>query len=154
MIKLIAITDSEFGISKDGGIPWSFHEDRRFFKEQTIGGTIIMGRRTYESLGCRALPSRRNCIISRTLRNSTDSNVEIFESLEYALDKYNDAWIIGGAEIYNYALKNRYAERALITVVHKRYNADQFLAKEYLPTLCNVLRSTGAYDIREFILKV
>lgn len=151
MIKLIAITDSEFGISKNGGIPWSFSEDRRFFKQQTIASTIIMGRRTYESLGCKVLASRKNCIISTTLKHY-DTDIEVFSSLEAAIEKYNDAWIIGGTEIYNYALSNGYVDHALLTMVHKRYNADKFLMKEHLPDHYNILHSADTYDIREYIL--
>lgn len=150
MIKLIAITDSEFGISKNGGIPWSFSEDRHFFKQQTIGGVIIMGRLTYESLSCKALPLRRNCVISTNLKNH-DTDIEVFSSLETAIEKYNDAWIIGGAEIYNYALSNGYVDYALLTIVHKRYNADKFLMREYLPDHYNILHSTDTYCIREYI---
>lgn len=110
-----------------------------------------MGRLTYESLGCKALPLRQCCVISTTLKNH-GVDIEVFSSLKTAINKYNDAWIIGGAEIYNYALSNGYVDYALLTIVHKRYNADKFLMKEYLPARYNILHSAETYDIREYIL--
>lgn len=85
-------------IGLDGKIPWHYSEDLRRFKLRTLKSTIIMGRLTWESIGCRELPDRRNIVISRSKVNG----VEHFEDIKEAVKKYEteDIWIIGGGQIY------------------------------------------------------
>ncbi len=90
-------------IGLDGKIPWHYSEDLQRFKQRTLDSAILMGRRTWESIHCRALPQRRNIVISR---NRVD-NVEHYDSIEKALDaciKW-DTWIIGGGQIYREGLR-------------------------------------------------
>lgn len=87
-----------------GALPWHLPEDLKHFKETTNGHPIIMGRKTWESLG-RPLPNRRNIVISRQ-PNYTATGAEVFSSLPAALTEISDqpAFIIGGAELYRQAL--------------------------------------------------
>lgn len=87
-----------------GALPWHLPEDLKHFKETTSGHPIIMGRKTWESLG-RALPNRRNIVISRQ-RDYTAAGAEVFTSLPAALSAIDDvpAFVIGGAELYGQAL--------------------------------------------------
>jgi len=87
-----------------GALPWHLPEDLKHFKETTNGHPIIMGRKTWESLG-RPLPNRRNMVISRQA-NYTATGAEVFASLPDALAAIGDtpAFIIGGAELYKQAL--------------------------------------------------
>ena len=126
MIKLIACVDSEYGIAKNGTIPWAFKEDLKFFRQQTIDQVVIMGRRTFESLPIFPLPNRTNCIISKTLLPNS------FATLEECLEIYTNAWIIGGAQLYNYALRKDLIDYMLLTVIKAVYNADLFLEKKHL----------------------
>ncbi|MDR2723764.1 MAG: dihydrofolate reductase, partial [Holosporaceae bacterium] len=121
MIKLIAIVDAHWGISKNEQIPWSFSEDRRFFHKKTINSVVVMGKNTFFALGS-PLKGRENCIISRTMESVL--GVCIFRSFGEIISKCNDFWIIGGAELYNYALKNNMVHYALITQVNEDYKAD------------------------------
>jgi dihydrofolate reductase len=125
MIKLIAVVDANWGTAKNGKIPWSFPEDRRFFREKTIHSMVVMGKNTFFSLHS-PLKDRKNCVVSRTLALTT-SGVNVFRSLEEVVALYDDFWLIGGALLYNYALKNNLARYALITRVKKNYDADQFI---------------------------
>lgn len=137
--KLIAIVDSDWGVAKNGEIPWAFEEDRTFFKRLTENSTVIMGRKTFESIPNPPLKNRINCVISKTITNKPSltnikklSDIELYGSIEEALQRHKNAWIIGGAEIYNYALRNFLVDYAVVTRVYKRTNADKFIEKAIL----------------------
>jgi dihydrofolate reductase len=127
LIKLIAIVDEDFGVSKNSRIPWSFSADLRFFYEKTRNQTVVMGRNTYFSIGATPLKDRINCIISANMKSQ--DNIKVFNSIENVMKKYSEFWIIGGAMLYNYALKNNLVDYAIITKVHKKFHADSFLNK-------------------------
>lgn len=97
----IAAMTREHVIGLDGKIPWHYSEDLQRFKQRTLNSTIIMGRLTWESINNRALPQRRNIVISR----NTINGAEHFNDLELALNTCNneDVWIIGGGQIYQAA---------------------------------------------------
>lgn len=124
-VKLIAVVDKNFGISKNGSIPWSFKEDLLFFKKVTENRPVIMGRTTFFSIKNAPLPNRVNCVISKNEKIVTGAFV--FDSPEAAIEKYRGAWIIGGEKIFNYALSHELVDYAVITQVNKNYNADTFL---------------------------
>lgn len=92
-------------IGADNDMPWHLPQDLQHFKALTVGKPVIMGRRTYDSIG-RALPGRRNIVITRN-ENWTADNVETAHSLDEALALVRDAAeasVIGGAELYRLAL--------------------------------------------------
>ena len=96
-VTAIVAMNKDRVIGKDGGIPWHYSEDQKRFKRETIDSTIIMGRKTWESIGSKPLPRRRNIVISS--RNITE--VESYNSIEEALKHANgEIWIIGGGQIY------------------------------------------------------
>jgi dihydrofolate reductase len=105
MIKMIAAVSQNMVIGKDNNLPWknSYPEDLKYFREQTVGSTIIMGRKTYESIGSKPLPKRRNLVVTR---NKIDG-AECFQNLQSALFEAgnnpicNDIWLIGGSSIYS-----------------------------------------------------
>jgi len=88
-------------IGKNNALPWHLPADLGYFKRTTTGKTIIMGRKTYDSIG-KPLPNRRNIILSRTANSS--KNYETYESIRKALDtckQEDEVMIIGGVSIYN-----------------------------------------------------
>lgn len=100
MISLIAATNQDGIIGLSNRLPWSFPEDLKRFKALTSGGTVIMGRNTFDSIG-RPLPNRRNIVLSRSMK--AQDKVEIFSSLAsllIAIVAIPNVWVIGGAEIY------------------------------------------------------
>ncbi len=106
-------------------LPWHLSEDLNHFKFLTTGHTIIMGRKTYESIG-RPLPNRRNIVISRNIKNSYDGT-EVVHSIEDAFSiSKNDSeiFIIGGANIYEQALS--FVDYLYITEIKKSYSGDTF----------------------------
>ena len=98
LIKLIAIVDEDWGVSKNGTVPWSFEDDLKFFKNVTSNSTIIMGRKTFFSIQKAPLKNRINCVISSTLKKTKISknfdNIFVFPSLEKAIKQYPNSWII------------------------------------------------------------
>lgn len=85
-------------IGVNGGLPWRYSADIKRFKQRTMGYTIVMGRLTWESIGGKSLPDRRNIVISR----SHIDGVECFSNLDKAFQALanDDVWIIGGGQIY------------------------------------------------------
>ena len=101
MKGILVAVSPEGIIGKDNSIPWHYSADLKRFKRLTLGKTVIMGRRTWESLPVKPLPDRRNIVITRS---SLDS-VECFSSIDEALGTCKgDVWFIGGAGIYQEAL--------------------------------------------------
>ncbi|MDR0753133.1 MAG: dihydrofolate reductase [Holosporaceae bacterium] len=148
MIKLIALVDSHWGVSRDEKIPWSFREDRIFFREKTINGVVVMGRNTFSSIHYHPLENRLNLIISKTMEPT--AGVKIFGSLEEIVDKYADFWLIGGASLYNYALKNDLVRYALITRMNKDHGADKFIDETNLKHFSQkIIFDTKQYSILE-----
>ena len=94
----IAAMNYDNVIGLDGDIPWHYSEDLKRFKQRTLDSTIIMGRLTWESIGSKPLPRRRNVVISR---NAVE-NVEHYNDIDTAVDrcKEDDIWFIGGGQIY------------------------------------------------------
>ncbi len=98
---IVAMTrDRVIGV--DGKLPWHYSEDLKRFKRRTMGCVVIMGRVTWDSIGRKALPGRRNIVISR----SAVAGVECYTDIEAALIacENEDIWIIGGSQIYHAAM--------------------------------------------------
>jgi len=91
-------------IGRDGGIPWHLPEDLARFKDVTMGHTVVMGRRTWESLPAkvRPLPGRRNVVVTRQADYMADG-ATVVGDLDAAFTQ-DDTWVIGGSEIYHLAL--------------------------------------------------
>lgn len=100
MIYHIVATSSNGIIGDDNKLPWHFSEDLKNFKKLTTGQTVIMGRKTYESIG-RPLPNRKNFVLSRSEQNPSDE-VTYFQSIEDAVQaiETEDAFIIGGEDLF------------------------------------------------------
>lgn len=115
-------------IGKDNKIPWYLPADFKHFKNITNGHPIIMGRKTYESIG-RPLPNRTNIIITRDKTYKVDGCV-VVNSLTAALDTaksldHEEIFIIGGAEIYKQSMK--ILNRLYLTIIHANIDGDTFL---------------------------
>ena len=122
---MIAAMASNRALGRDNRLLWHISEDLRHFKEITSGGVVIMGRRTWESLG-RLLPGRVNVIVTRNTADAVDGAVMV-SSLEEAVERYADRdeiFIIGGGQIYRAGLA--LADRIYLTEVMRPYEADTF----------------------------
>lgn len=102
-IGVIVALTSDGVIGLDGKLPWHYSEDLKRFKRLTLGSTIIMGRITWESIGSKPLPGRRNVVITRQQLEG----VESYPSIDSALANCaKPIWFIGGARVYAEALSH------------------------------------------------
>jgi dihydrofolate reductase len=103
-------------IGADGGLPWRLPEDMALFRERTTGGTVVMGRRTWESLPdrFRPLPGRTNVVLTSDPTWSADG-AERAASVEEVLAGHGSCWVIGGGAVYAAFL--RHADRLVVTDV-------------------------------------
>ena len=121
MLTMIFACDMNNAIGKDGDLPWRQSTDLQHFKEITLGGTIVMGRKTWESLPGR-LPERRHLVMTRGNREDVDT-ITYQEVLE--LSKEEEIFIIGGGEIYTLFLPH--VNKIHRTIIHCEVdNADTF----------------------------
>ena len=100
-IELIWAQDRNGGIGKDGKLPWKISEDLKNFKKITLNSTIIMGRKTWDSLPFKPLPDRRNIILSSNKRTNVESYSNIGDCLNILKsDGVENLFVIGGRSIY------------------------------------------------------
>jgi dihydrofolate reductase len=126
-LTIIVATDAARGIGINNTLPWRLPEDLAHFKRLTTGHPIIMGRKTFDSIG-RALPNRRNIVITRNPEWRCDG-VEAAHSLAAAIAlvgqaEQDEAFIIGGAQIYAEAI--HCADRIVVTEIAKTFACDAF----------------------------
>lgn len=127
LITLVVAMADNGVIGRDGALPWRLPEDLRRFKTQTLGRPVLMGRRTFESIG-RALPGRANLVLTRRAGWQAPPEagaVTVVHDWPQALRAAGDApelMVIGGAEIYAMALPH--AHRVLLTRVHGDVEGD------------------------------
>lgn len=122
-IRLIAARSRNGVIGRDGDMPWHLPEDLKYFKRTTMGHPMIMGRRTFDSMG--ALPGRRSIVITRQ-PDWRAYGVEVASSLDHALALVgdDDVFVVGGAQIYAQALP--FADEILLTEIDREVEGDTF----------------------------
>lgn len=130
MLSVIVACANANVIGKDNALLWHLPEDLKRFKTLTSGKTIIMGRKTFDSLG-RVLPNRKHIVLTRDVNwTYNDENVEVVNDVK-ELDKYinseEEDFIIGGAMIYNLLLKN--ANKIYLTRIYEDFKGDAFFPK-------------------------
>jgi dihydrofolate reductase len=125
IISSIAAIAENNAIGKNNQLLWRLPADLKHFKEITTGHTVIMGRKTFESVG-KPLPNRRNIVITRSNTLNIE-NVEVVNSIEQAIALCNqdeEVFIVGGAEIYQAAMD--ITNQIYLTVVHANFEADTY----------------------------
>ena len=130
MLSIIVAKAKNNIIGKDNKIIWHLPEDLKHFKNITIGHTIIMGRKTFESLG-RVLPNRKHIIFSNNPSfNVNEENVKVVHSLleiQDLIEGKEEAFVIGGAMIYNFLMP--YVKKMYVTEIDKEFEGDTFFPK-------------------------
>lgn len=132
-INLIYASDMNGCIGKDNALPFKIKGDMQFFKTMTMGGVVVMGRKTFESIG-KPLAGRKNIVISRNptpqlMKYQLDGRITIFNKIDIELVAHlkslpESVWVIGGAEIYNQFLL--YSEIIWQTKAHAIINGNVF----------------------------
>ena len=123
-ITIVVAIASNYAIGKNNQLLWHLPKHLKHFKDITAGGTVIMGRKTFDSVG-KPLPKRRNIIITR--QTIEIEGCEVVNSLEAAIALCKDeqeVFIVGGAEIYRQAM--HVTNKIYLTIVHHSFDADTF----------------------------
>lgn len=146
MITIIAAIAKNNALGKNNDLIWHLPADLKRFKKVTSGHYILMGRNTFESIG-KPLPNRTSVIITRN-NNYFKDGCFIANSVEQAIEMVgkNDAFIIGGAQIYKQALEKGLVDKLDITLVHKEFEADVFFPKINLDIWKEVSRENFKAD--------
>ena len=124
-LSIVVAMDSNRLIGKDNGLPWHLPADLAFFKKLTTGNTILMGRKTFDSIG-RPLPNRRNIVITRNA-DIEITGCEVVNSIEEALSLAQgetEVMVIGGAKLYQQILP--IADRLYITQIEGEFDGDTY----------------------------
>ncbi len=125
-LSLVAAIAENFALGKDNKLLWHLSNDLKFFKTYTLGKVIVMGRKTFESIGKRALPGRMNVVITRDPSLHAE-NVLVFKTLDAALEHFKNSeevCVVGGAQMYKEALSK--ADKLVLTRVSVSPEADVF----------------------------
>lgn len=135
MLSLIVAMDKNNVIGKENGMPWHLPNDLKHFKETTLGHTMIMGRKTFDSIG-RVLPGRKTVVLTRS-EQTFPAEVEVIHSLEeiHTLQKANESeelFVIGGGELFKEMLPH--ADKLYVTVIDEAFEGDVYFP-EIDPTI-------------------
>ena len=130
MLSIIVAKGKNNIIGKNNGMVWHLSADLKHFKELTTGHTIIMGRKTFESLG-RVLPNRKHIIFSQNKDlKIKEENVQVVHSLleiQDLIEGKEEAFVIGGAMIYNFLMP--YVDKMYVTEIDEEFEGDTFFPK-------------------------
>ncbi len=126
-VTIVVAFDNKLGIGKDNQLLWHLPNDLKQFKNLTTNGVILMGRKTYDSIG-RALPNRLNIIVSRN-KNLEIAKCKVVNTIEKGVEiakteGYDEVFIIGGAQLYEQSIK--ISNKLIITHVDANCQADAF----------------------------
>jgi dihydrofolate reductase len=144
-LSIIVAMSKNRVIGRDGKIPWHLSEDLKRFKQITMGHTIIMGRKTFESIG-KTLPGRKNIVITRNPRFAPHG-VTIAHSLNDAIREAGDdseIFVIGGAEIFKEALPR--ASKLYLTLIERGFDGDAFFRDFDLTKDYEILEDSGLLE--------
>ena len=128
MISCLLAMDRNQGIGYNNDLPWHLPEDLKYFRRVTMGHTIVMGRKTFDSIG-KALPGRRNIIMTRDANFDHPEGTEVIHSVDALLllnkqSPNEEFFVIGGADIFRQVLP--VTDRLYITFIDAQYKADTF----------------------------
>lgn len=148
-VTLIAAVASNGVIGSNNGLPWKLPADMAFFRQQTIGKPVLMGRKTFESLG-RPLKDRTNIILSRNLSQAPEG-CQLVRSVSDALAQFGDQelMVIGGAEIYAQMMSA--ADRLLLTEIGQPFEGDAYFPEFDRNIWSLVSRVPGVQDEKNVI---
>ena len=143
VIRAILACDEDWGIGKDGDLPWPHNPaDLKWFKETTLNTTVVMGRSTWDSLPLKPLPKRTNIVI--TSKELEDEGCRVF-SLEQALyhlpklDMVDDVWVIGGSQLVEGML--HIIDELYLSRIKGTYECDTFLPSSKIQEMFSLTSS-------------
>lgn len=150
-VSLIVAMSQNRVIGYQNKLPWHLPEDLKRFKEITTGHTVIMGRKTFESIG-RPLPGRKNIVLTRNPGYRAEG-VVVFSGLTEALGAVpagEEVFILGGAEVFREALP--LADKIHLTLIHKEFQGDTFFPELDLESDFRIIQQSDVLLSRNFEL--
>jgi len=149
-LRAIAAVAENKIIGFDNKLPWWIRDEAKWFRRMTYGSTVIFGRKTFESLG-RALPNRANIVLSRS--NIFFPGAQVIHSLEELANFTNDAWVCGGAEIYQQLLPA--CCELYVSTIRGRHEGDRvFPEYESMFLKDRILLDTDKFYVTRFVNKL
>ena len=147
-IKAILACDADWGIGKDGDLPWPHNPaDLKWFKQSTLNHTVVMGKETWDSLPVKPLPNRVNVVVS-----SSDilAKVDVLSITDLrrrlsSMDTDQDVWIIGGARLIEGMMD--YIDEFHLSQINGTYNCDTFLPSTVIQELYTLTSSQFQGDV-------
>ena len=133
-MKLILAVSSTGGIAKEGKLPWKLPKELEFFKQMTMQGVVIMGRKTFDSIGKRTLPERENIVIGH-------GHVKFEDAVQIGLQRETEGkivWVIGGTEIAE-AFKP-YITESFLSLIHGKFDCDLFAPQYVIDSVATIQR--------------
>jgi dihydrofolate reductase len=145
-VSLVVAMDEGGLIGRDGRLPWRLPEDLKFFRRVTLGKTVLMGRKTWDSLG-KPLDGRQNWVLSRD-PGFKPGGARVFAELESALAAHEsgELMVIGGADLFRATLP--LAQRVYLTRVHANLEGDTWFPRAELPEFRETAHTDHAADER------
>ena len=144
MVKLIACVGPNGELGLNNKLVYNNKQDMKFFKQQTTGNVIIMGKNTFRSLGSKPLPNRINIVLTdepEFVPSVLDFNKPLADVIDIAKAMFPqyDIYIIGGAFVYNQAIEQELADELLITRMFDEVDADTFIDAELMLNKYNII---------------
>lgn len=147
MISFILAMDKNRGIGVDNKLPWRLPEDLKYFKRVTMGAPVVMGRKTFESIGNKPLPGRPNIVVTRDRSYEAPAGAQAVHAAEEVLSQYSkeqELFVIGGTEIFRLFMP--YADRMYITEINEQFPADTHFPEIDKKEWKEVSRERGVKD--------
>ena len=141
-MKMIVCVDANYGIGDNEGMAWHMPAELKLFKSLTEGKTVVMGRKTFETLGSNPLPNRKNVVLTRNKDYSADG-VTTVNSIEEVMALDGEVIIIGGADVYG--LFSDKVERAYVSKLHTAY-----ICTTFFPEAGELIRRCKPEGITEY----
>ena len=134
-INAILACDLNFGIGNEGNLPWPKNKrDMKWFRDNTRGHVVLMGRTTWESIGSKPLPNRTNVVVTSKELEGPDYTAagDIEQILKTVKGKYPDQtiWVIGGADIYSQALP--FCDKLYLTTINQHCTCDRYVESDII----------------------
>ncbi|CAG7627908.1 Dihydrofolate reductase [Paenibacillus solanacearum] len=147
-VSFIFAMDETRGIGIDNKMPWYLPNDFAYFKSKTLGHTVLMGRKTFDSLGGKPLPKRRNVVLTRDPSFSAEG-IETVRTVEEAMEYgrgEEELFVIGGSEVFRLFLP--YADRMYVTEIAHRFRVDTYFMEVDMQEWREASRERGLKDER------
>lgn len=156
MVNIIVAISANYGIGLNNKLLFSSKEDMKFFKEKTINNIVIMGRKTFESIGGKPLPKRFNIVITKQFSEYElyCNSVEEAITLSKKLHPEKEIFIIGGGQIYNYCLENNLVDKIYCNKFFEEKESDTFfpkLNKDIWNKTVDKISNDKQFEYKEFV---